>query len=212
MIAVQVQFSGTSDVAQVVNAIGRELTNPTGLLEVIGRSVVKTTKAWYRELDSSYPNKMGGRRRHFWRGVADTVNNPVVGPAIVTVRIAHPVIAHKAGLGPAKGIIVPKEKKWLAFPVIREAYGMSPREYERGGAADRELRFVKFSDVSAALFEALSVRGPKGGRIWRVAFALRKSVRQAPFPKALPTEQAITDPLASVVSGYLQQVAMLKQP
>ena len=74
----------------------------------------------------------------------------------------------------------------------------------------REIRFVKFSDVSAALFEALATRGPRGGKQWRIAFALKKFVHQEPFADALPKEKDFEKPLSQAVESYFLALPALR--
>lgn len=187
-------------VARLVRRLETALTDPDNLALVLGKTGVEFTKTHFRALDAEFPNKLGGRRQHFWRGVGDTVQHPVIGPASVRIVIAHPIIAHKAGLGPAGGRIVPKGKKWLAIPVVKEAYGLSPRSYDNGG--NRKLTFVKISDVRAVLLERLA-GARRGEKRWRVVYALRKSVNQRPFPRALPDPDKMAAALGKAGADHL---------
>ena len=186
---------------KLLRTLESALTDPTKLALVLGRAGVRLIKAHYRTLDAEFPNKLGGRRQHFWREVGDTVQSPVIGPASIRIAITHPIIAHKAGVGPAGGRIVPKGKKWLAIPVVREAYGLSPRSYDTGGS--RKLTFVKISDVKAVLLERLA-GARKGEKRWRVVYALRKEVNQRPFPRALPDREKLSAELGQAGTDYLK--------
>lgn len=206
---VSITVNGLESLAVALAGLEAALTHQDQLPAVWARAGVNVLKTHFRALDAQFPNKMGGRRTHFWESVGDTVQIPVVGPASITIAITHPIIAHKAGLGPAGGVIVPKAKKWLAIPVAREAYGLSPLAYESGGGSDRELRFAKISDVKAVLLEVLAAKGPKGGKKWRVVYSLRKKVVQKPFPRALPSQEDFVARIGEATDDFLAALPAL---
>jgi hypothetical protein len=207
MLAIQIQVETTGAKKWLLNMLAG-MVNPEPLLLLVGRSLTNSTKAHYRILHDQNPNKMGGKRQNFWLGVADSVNQPAVSGTSVTVNISHPIIAHKAGLGPAKGVITPKRKKWLAIPATKATYGLSPLSYESGTGATRELRFVQFSPELAGLMESLRT-GPKGGKVWSVAFWLRKSVTQKPFPKALPSQEFLEPGIQEAADAFFQAFTLV---
>lgn len=206
MIALSLQFETAQ--AQILLNLLKAVNGPDPLMQLIGRAVAGETKAHYRALHLTNPNKMGGKRQNFWLGVADSVQQPKVGMATATVAISHPVIAHKAGLGPAGGTITPKRRKWLALPAKKEAYGLSPISYAQGTATERVLRFVQFSPELAALLE-ITGQGPKGGKKWGVAYWLRKEVKQKPMANALPSEEKLKPVVVEVIDNFLAALALV---
>lgn len=212
-VSVKVAGPGTATVSEVFN----QIKDKQGFLLVIGNRGAETLKRHYRTLDQVKPNKMGGARTHFWRQVADSVGRPIVVGSSAIIPIGHPVIAHKAGVGPAGGTIVPKLKQWLAYPApwAVEAYGMSPKEYE--DETGNKLTFLKKNSDKAYLAVITVVRtefdDPNDQSKHRdketkinVIFLLRKRVFQKPDPEALPGESTWKTVLEDESRKYLDRV------
>lgn len=199
--------TGTS-LAKIKQLPGK-LSEPGNFLQkTLGRHMVQVLKRHFNTLDNDYPNKLNGRRQHFWRAVGKTVQLPTVhNPQEQTVSINHAVIAHKVGVGAAGGWIRPKAKQWLAWAVVPDAYGMTPRIYEQ--ETGRKLFFLKVSDTTALLIERMITEYSKKEKLahkWhkgnptphykagfigpkqktRVVFLCKKEVHQNPDPRALP--------------------------
>ena len=60
-----------------LRALSARVSNPIPGLKVAGRAVANLLRAHYRRKDQTEPNKLGGRRTHYWRAVAHSVHNPV---------------------------------------------------------------------------------------------------------------------------------------
>jgi hypothetical protein len=200
VISIQIQ-NGSLSVANQL--FGDPSKVPDELLEVLGRAGANVLKLHFIGHEAKYPNKMGGRRQHFWLAVADSVARLAFAGLSVSIAITHPIIAHKVGVGPAGGMIVPKSKKWLAIPRIKEAYGLSPLSYANGGSQSRKLRFVKFSDTSAALIESLAGSKNKDGKKWQIVYSLRKSVKQKPQADALPTLEQYRPAMTEAAEAWM---------
>lgn len=168
------------------------LDQPAPLFTVWGQAVVKVLKGHFRALDKSNPNKYGGKRSHFWAKIGDSVQQPKIGQATISVSINDPAIRQKF----FGGVIIPKEKKWLAIPntkLVREAYDKRPAVYEE--KTGNKLRFVKYSDYSAALLEQLTQNGEKGGKKWRKVYSLKRAVIQDNMDGALPEDSDYYGPM-----------------
>lgn len=203
-----------ADAVPRIQAIWGIVADKRGLMLVMGRRASEVLKQHFARLERQYPNKMGGKRTHFWRNVRDSVQMPKMdSKGQVVISVTHPVFAHKVGIGPAGGWIKPKAKKWLAIPMIPAAYGMSPLEYQEGGkaGANGQLMFFKKSEKTAFLAEvAITFRydtrlydqdddkgysekpikphGPrKDIKIVKLVYVLKKRVFQKPFADALPS-------------------------
>ena len=143
------------------------------LARVLGRAASNELKSHFRALNSSQPNKLGGRRTNFWSRVAQSVQSPKTEPGKIVIPINHPAIAQKV----FGGTISARKAKNLAIPIAPQAHGKSPR-------------------VFSNLIFAISQRGNKllGARIAGIVvwlYVLKKSVSQARDPNALPSDAKV---------------------
>jgi hypothetical protein len=194
MFTARVTLTGT---AQVVLAKLQGIAdNQKDFYLLLGRRGVNVLRDWFRRADATRANKRGWPRSHFWLDVMRSVSqSPRVTEGGVIISINHPVIAHKVGVGPAQGHIVPRVAKWLTIPNVPEAYGKSAKEYEQGGGEGRKLVFIKKGEQLAFLAEInIEPSGetnkngkPKAAiRQLKIIYILKKHVYQPPMPDALP--------------------------
>lgn len=160
--------------------------NPRGLLAGVGREAANLLRAHFRNKDRREPNKLGGKRQHFWAQVERSVQAPVVSDAIkmVEISITHPAFAQKLFGGRIRAARV----RNLAIPQEPEAYGRSPSVFERELGV--KLFFVKVRD------RAVLARNIDGKGL-QVEYLLTPSVNQLPDPTALPEEKAFEEALLS---------------
>jgi hypothetical protein len=209
----QVEFKIKGNADAVLDQVISLIKDKKGLLQVVGRRAAEELKNHFAILEGEHPNKMGGKRSHFWRQVRDAVQVPqLLGTEQVVVAIANPVIAHKVGIGPAGGWIRPKEKKWLSIPAIAEAYDKSPLEYAEGGGTDHDLVFIKKSEETAFLAQVKitktddqSVEKTKQKVEMTIVFVLKKKVYQAPVPYAMPTAERWNKALGDEMRDYFNR-------
>lgn len=155
--------------------------NPAAALKVAGRQVANDLRAHFRERDRLNPNKLGGKRTHFWLQVMRSVQAPVVkSPQLVTVSINHPHIAQKV----FGGDIHAKRVRFLTIPVAAAAHGRTAKTlaYELG---------IKLFVVGDGDRGVLASKAADGGlQVW---YVLRRSVRQEPDADALPSMEKLSD-------------------
>jgi hypothetical protein len=165
------------------------------LLAVLGREGRNALREHYLLLDRTKPNQLRGKRTHFWRAVARSVQNPVPdGADAVRIGIAHPHIRQKV----EGGTIVAKRAGALTIPVSAEAHGRTAETLEK------ELGVTLFR-VPSDFGEGLLAAAMADGRI-KVHYVLRRSVEQAPDPDALPKKGPLVARLISRARAWLARV------
>lgn len=169
--------------------------NPRALLVNAGREVGRRLKAHFRDKNRNEPNKLGGKRTHFWLEVSRGVQSPVLrNPTTVVVSINHPAIAQKV----RGGSIVAKRSQFLTIPVSAEAHGRTAATlaHEKG-----ILLFVlgKKDGQKGVLAELSTTRGIV------VHYVLRRSVVQKADPTALPDLKMLANAAADRAEAVLQR-------
>jgi hypothetical protein len=165
-------------------SIASQLKNPDALYKDMGRRASEDLRKHFRARDTSQPNKLGGRRTHFWLEVRNAVQQPVLSGDSIHIVINHPVIAGKV----FGGIIRAKNASALTIPLHELAYGRraSTFEEETGKKLFRPKgKNVLMTDI--------------GGEIVAI-YALVKSVNMRPDPDALPSDQDLVANM--IVTGY----------
>lgn len=179
-----------------MQTLATRLKNPSGLLMVVGREAGNRLKAHYRMKERTEPNKLGGPRTHFWRDVANAVNQPqLAGGEGVRIQISHPAIAQKIH----GGVIRAKAAGALTIPLVPEAHGRRASTYE----AETGFKLFVVRKPNGAFLAAAA-----DGEI-RFIYALRQSVNQDPDPTALPPEEEFS---AALVARAEKYVARITQP
>ena len=173
MIAINFIDNGT---AGELRDIYDRTKNPLGMLKVVGRRGANELKTHFRRRDTA-GNKLGGRRTHFWRQVADSVNNPQIEGSRVRISIADPRFAQKV----FGGTIAPKNAKALTIPVDPLAYGRTVAVFQQTTGIQLFIPRKK----GGALSNLLAGFGtdPKHFTVYYILVA---RVDQEADPKALP--------------------------
>ncbi len=163
-----------------------------------GRGVANKLRDHFVLLDEK-PNRLGGRRTHFWTGVRGSVQQPTpVAPGVAFVAITNEAIRQKVEGGKIRaGTRTPGAKR-IPIPATPEAYGKSPREF-----ANLQLRMFRKRDgtLGMALFAlrgvASNITLKRHGKSYKAEsenigmvpmFWLVKEVNQLPTPNALPSQ------------------------
>lgn len=178
--------------------LGRALKNP-------GRSVLlpaarfgrTALMRYYRALDARKPNRLGGKRTHWWRGVATSVQNPVLrseGEALIA--ITQPGLAMRAD--PQGGVVRPREKEFLAIPIHKESHGVWARDW-KARHPDRPLFRIRSRKGN----DLLMVK--KGDGI-SPRYLLRKEARIPHDPEALPGSEDFGEPVRAYVRRRIAEV------
>lgn len=149
---------------------------------VMGRAIATTLRKHFTKLDRERPNKLGGKRSHFYGQVRRSVQQPqLYGGDGVMVSINHVGIAQRY----FGGVIVAGQngsgKKFLTLPVHPEAYN------RRAGEVG-DLEPIFFNDNYGIL--AKPNDESKNG-IGEVYYRLVRRVNQKPDPTVLPDDDVI---------------------
>lgn len=194
MITIGINDSGA--VAQL-DALAARLKRPQALSLILGREAVNQLRRHFQEKDRKEPNQLGGRRQHFWRSVAQSVQAPRSSSdgQSVTVAVSHPAIAQKV----FGGVIRAKRSRYLTIPVQKESYGRTAETFEREMGV--KLFFFRPKDGR----QAFLVRGLPNEKI-RIEYVLKPSVNQKADPDALPNTAALLNALLVRARTYVDRI------
>jgi len=178
--------------------------------KVMGRAIATELRRHFSRLDQERPNRLGGKRTHFYGEVRRAVQQPeLVAGDGVKVAIDHVGIAQRY----FGGTITPeKSGGWLTIPARSEAHGMRAREFD-------DLHFVFFRAGLAALVQneqtslggrvhgSVTARGRRkkqtiGGGIF---YWLKKSVTQRGDKSVLPDEASLQSAALDAAGDYLDE-------
>ena len=202
----------TGNAPAVLEAIEAVQADKRGLLTVLGRAASNELQQHFQRLDIKHPNKMGGKRSHFWLRVRSAVETPRLnGGESITISINHPLISHKV----TGGDIRPRNHKWLTIPMVKDAYDMTAEDWEE--ASGKKLEFIPKNNETAFLAEVrfFDKPRPKGSKKWgvtkakevvRMVFVLKKHVHQKPMTDALPSKIRWKEVLGDTAQEYMQLI------
>lgn len=115
--------------------------------KVMGRAITGALRAHFTTLNRERPNKLGGKRTHFWAQVRRSVQQPeLMGGDGLKVSINHVGAALQYFGGEVVAGAKGSGKKWLTIPARAEAHGKRAGEFN-------DLHFVLFRRNLAALVQ-----------------------------------------------------------
>ena len=158
------------------------------LLPIGGQAVYEYLRDYHSKMDWKGPNWFPGPYSgEFAQKVVAGWQAPVVSANSVTISNTFGLLSWKV----TGGTITPKTARALAIPLIPAARGLNASEYHaaRGQELFRE---------GAALFQII-------GRKVEAVYALARSVSQAPWPGAMPSEQDIRETFITACDQYLEE-------
>ncbi|MCS6243792.1 MAG: hypothetical protein H2172_16235 [Opitutus sp.] len=159
------------------------------LMSVLGRTVEKEYREWFKIADAEKPNRRGWKRQHFWAQIRKATAFAFATDDSATVTIADPRIRTQV----YGGTIRPKEKKFLAIPLRAEAYGVRPS-----------------SGLIEGLFPYRSKRGTlllgreEGGKLVNF-YKLVRSVTVKADPSALPPPALTSQAVLTAARSFVQR-------
>lgn len=168
--------------------------NPQAMLKVLGRTAVRELTRHFNAKDTAEPNRLGGKRTHFWNDVADSVGQPAISSHAATVTIAHPAYSHKL----TGGKISAKKAGSLTIPLIPEAHGRYASVFE--GATGSKLFLYKAKSGKKNTFLARSE-----GNGLELVYLLAKSVNQNPDKTAFPDEGTLSTAIQQQAEAFIQR-------
>lgn len=167
-----------------------EALKPENLGKVVGRVVSEQVRTHLYAYDRAHPNKLGGKRTHLFGKAADSVTFTSDSKGAV-------ITASQLGLRQRYfgGPISPKNRTYLTFPVVAEAYGKSPREFPN--------LIVIFGKNRQPI--GLGEKGAKGQPNKMMFFMTKKTIQQDGDVATLPSPAQIAD---SAVASIKETVAL----
>jgi hypothetical protein len=175
---IDIKDNATPALQSLMANLAGERINP-----VAGRAGVNCLKAHFRQLEVDRPNKLGGKRTHFYAQAARGTFYTLL-PDGVMLGVNQVGIRQRFKGGPIEPSNPPK---YLTIPACAEAYGHRAREFS--------LRFNM---------------NPKTGKKWlsdidtgKPMFWLVPGVNQQADSTVLPADAVLSDYIAGEITGYL---------
>jgi len=203
-LGVYVTVRRTAGDAKELRRLGSALS-PANLNPIVGRSAVNTFREHFFGLNSSRPNKLGGRRTGFYAQAARATSFEATATG-ATISVNKEGIRQRLKGGeikPGPG------RQWISIPAIASAHGKLAREFN-------DLRFVLLRAAGNALAALKRVTGHSreridsagnvtgGGEILGpVVYWLKKSVTQRADATVLPYDELIQSRIDRDVSSYV---------
>lgn len=204
MIGVRIELR---DLAKPALQRARGVLEPATLNRIVGESATLVYREHLRNLERTRPNRLGGRRTHFY-GIARDETSFNIDNDGVTVSIRSVGIRQRYFGGPIK----PKAAKYLTIPVHPAAHGRPAREFDlrvifgRGGQpialATKETSYSR--TVKNA--EGKRVKQQATRPIGEVYYILtKKTVQQRPDPSVLPLPDVVGGAVVDYVNRRLDR-------
>jgi hypothetical protein len=160
----------SNPVSARLREIAAQLQNPVALYKDAGRRVANDLRTHFRKREADSPNKLGGRRTHFWSDVREATQNPEINASGATVTIAHLAFAQKL----YGGTITAKNGGALTIPIHQLAHGRRVSVFEE--ETGKKVFQPKGARVLMADFDGQAI----------AVYALATSITQRADPRALP--------------------------
>lgn len=202
MIGLRVDVTNLAQPA--LRRVGRVLA-PAQLNPLVGESATRVYREHLRELERTRPNKLGGKRTHFYGQARDETDFTIDADG-VTVSIRSIGIRQRFFGGPIK----PKAGKFLTIPVHPAAHGHSARDFDLRVIYGRGGQPVALATKTTAYTR--TVKGSDGKRVKQQAtrpigevyyILTKKTVDQQPDPSVLPMPDVVA---GAVISRINQRV------
>ena len=157
--------------------IAAMLADPKPLYKDVGRRGATELRKHFTQLDRTQPNKLGGKRTHFWLDVRNATGNPELEAKGVSITISRLAFAMKVN----GGTVVPREAKSLTIPLHPLAHG------RRASVFEDETGYKPFRPKSKNRGFARLLMAEIDDRVIPI-YALAKSATIHADPHALPDE------------------------
>lgn len=201
-IQITMKESITRLFALAAKALGPEKVNAE-----VANAAAKECRNHFRLLDASRPNKLGGKRTHFFGQYAKTIT-PRWDAAKAVVAISEPQTS-----GPGKsplalhyfgGTVRPTRSKFLTIPAVPEAHGVRAREAQWAG----KLHFALVGGKHPALvLRDNEGKGKKRLGAGRVIYWLARSVTIKADKEVLPSEAVLIAAAHGAISRIVRRIA-----
>lgn len=162
-----------------LNAIVRQGTRPRPILDASARGARKVLLEHFRQRDQT-PNRLGGRRTHWWASVARSTQLASVTDTEAIVSIGEPGLALKV----RGGRVVPKRARMLTIPIHPAAHGRRAGTLAMTG---NRLWVFRPRGKEGPAFLAQST----GDDQFRLLYVLKAFVDMPADPQAMPEQNRI---------------------
>lgn len=193
----------SGDARNRLDQISQVVEKPRDMLAASAGNVARTLRSHFRDRDKA-GNKLGGKRTHFWAGIANQTQT-----GAITDREADVVIgSDKFGLKLYGGTVTAKTPwpgsgfKLLTIAVHPIAYGRRASTLKR----ETGLKLVFLGNASGGVLAAY------GEGQMQVVYVCTPSVTHLPDPNALPPGGDLEEAAISAAEEYLQQQIKASQP
>ena len=175
------EIKGLPRFQRFVHKLGKTATS-RGFTRSIGVGGGLYVKKHFRHLDKTEPNKLGGKRTHFWEKAGRLTQARMTKDGTAMAVFTTQIGVRQQILG---GPIVPKKAKWLTIPITAEAHGHRARDsyWQRFGGLDFETVYGKNAKSNLFLVDEHG----------EAHYVLRKFVNQKPHPQFMPDIKATTE-------------------
>ena len=171
MISIRLQDHGHEKVRKFLELLG-DAPESKPMRNLIGVAVSDLTRDHLYRKDRE-PNRLGGRKTHYYRAAGDSVNHELTGRG-VAVNVSQVGIRQRL----EGGVITPKNARALTIPINARAHGKRAREFsdtfilDRSKTGDPETVGIIMQDLGNGQLDPL--------------YVLRTRAEQAPDPDVLP--------------------------
>jgi hypothetical protein len=163
------------------------------LMTEAGLAVTDYLKAYHTRFANKWRGShylSGSNAGHFAQEVVRGWQNPIVTANKVTIRNSFGLLSWKV----KGGTIRPVRAKMLTIPLIPAAKGISAHEFQAGTG-------LKLFRVGNALMMRI-------GKRLQGVYALKASVKQAPWPGAMPEDSALKDIFVRAAQNVLHKIVV----
>lgn len=209
MIAIELTVT-RDEVTPALLRVAEGLSNDK-LLPIFARSVENSMRDNFAQLESDRPNKLGGKRQHYYAGARDATEFRIDGDSAfvftrqtgMRMRYFGGTIEAGKGISSATG----QPTKYLTIPANAEAYGHTAADF-----GDLEVLWGRDGPYALGLVERRTIARPDGtygaGRAQstEVMFWLKKSVDIPEDHSMLPAFDKISEDVRSDFNSYVAKV------
>ena len=191
MITINLNHDGSAKVRRFLELIA-DAPESNQMRNLIGVDTADITRDHLYRKDRK-PNKLGGRKTHYYRAAGDSVNHEVTRTGAV-VNVSQVGIRQRL----EGGVITPKKAKALTVPVRARAHGKRTREFG-------DTFILKKSQSGDPATVGVIVQD-QGGGVLDALYVLRTRVTQQPDPDVLPKSSLYVQTATQAIVNFLNRL------
>ncbi len=189
MLSLNIQISGNA--SETLKNLKARLQLP-GLKKQIGQSLAEHWRKYLRTKDAREPNRLGGKRTHYYRKAADTISYSNRGNTI-QLTATHPGLA----LRYYGGTIRPKRAKLLTIPIHPKAHGERAEKFD--------LTLIKSGKGRGATLLLAKTGSPEKPTPPQIYYILSPKATHHPDPTIAPDSTDLHKTVKDTLQTYLNQ-------